>query len=57
MVASNEWFSDWTKTFTDPRLWAANVNRLTFNGRIIETGTDSCRLAHTQKQHLNARSR
>jgi len=57
VVASNEWFSDWTKTFTDPRLWAANVNRLTFNGRIIETGTDSCRLAHTQKQHLNARSR
>jgi len=31
----------WTKTFTDPRLCAAIVDRLTFNGTIIETGTDS----------------
>jgi hypothetical protein len=36
------------KTFTDPRLCAAIVDRLTFNGAIIETGTDSYRLAHTQ---------
>ena len=35
----------WTKTFTDPRLCAAIVNRLTFGGNIIETGTDSYRLA------------
>lgn len=34
-----------TKTFTDPRLCAAVVDRLTFNGTIIETGTDSYRLA------------
>ncbi|MBG6226766.1 DNA replication protein DnaC, partial [Arthrobacter sp. CAN_A2] len=40
-------FSGWTKTFTDPRLCAAIVDRLTFNGTIIETGTDSYRLAHT----------
>ncbi len=33
----------WTKTFTDPRLCAAIVNRLTFNSEIIETGTDSYR--------------
>jgi len=46
-IASNESFSGWTKTFTDPRLCAAIVDRLTFNGTIIETGTDSCRLAHT----------
>ncbi|KQN86629.1 hypothetical protein ASE96_13795 [Arthrobacter sp. Leaf69] len=46
----NESFSGWTKTFTDPRLCAAIVDRLTFNGAIIETGTDSYRLAHT-KQH------
>ncbi len=46
-IASNESFSGWTKTFTDPRLCAAIVDRLTFNGNIIETGTDSYRLAHS----------
>ncbi|MER5627361.1 ATP-binding protein [Streptosporangium sp. NPDC002544] len=35
--------SSWTKTFTDPRLCAAIVDRLTFGGNIIETGTDSYR--------------
>ena len=45
-IASNESFSGWTKTFTDPRRCAAIVDRLTFNGAIIETGTDSYRLAH-----------
>jgi DNA replication protein DnaC len=44
-IASNESFSGWTKTFTDPRLCAAIVDRLTFNGTIIETGTESYRLA------------
>ena len=34
--------------FTDPRLCAAIVDRLTFDGHIIETGTDSYRLAHTR---------
>ncbi|MGY3061416.1 hypothetical protein ACVWZD_005661 [Streptomyces sp. TE3672] len=29
-IASNESFSGWTKTFTDPRLCAATVDRLTF---------------------------
>jgi DNA replication protein DnaC len=46
-IACNKSFSGWTKTFTDPRLCAAIVDRLTFNGAIIETGTDSYRLAHT----------
>ncbi|MDQ0798748.1 hypothetical protein QF050_000387 [Arthrobacter sp. SLBN-112] len=50
-IASNESFSGWTKTFSDPRLCAAIVDRLTFNGTIIETGTDSYRLAHTIAQH------
>ncbi|WP_440103655.1 IS21-like element helper ATPase IstB [Streptosporangium sp. H16] len=50
-IASNETFSGWTKTFTDPRLCAAIVDRLTFGGTIIETGTDSYRLAHTKAQH------
>jgi len=46
-IASNESFSGWTKTFTDPRLCAAIVDRLTYGGNIIETGTDSYRLAAT----------
>jgi DNA replication protein DnaC len=47
-IASNESFSGWTKTFTDPRLCAAIVDRLTFGGNIIETGTASYRLAQTR---------
>ncbi|CAM5635356.1 ATPase AAA OS=Streptomyces aurantiogriseus OX=66870 GN=istB PE=4 SV=1 [Streptomyces aurantiogriseus] len=47
-IASNESFGGWTKTFTDPRLCAAIVDRLTFGGTIIETGTDSYRLASTR---------
>ncbi|MFJ7280985.1 IS21-like element helper ATPase IstB [Kitasatospora sp. NPDC098663] len=47
-IASNESFGGWTKTFTDPRLCAAIVDRLTFGGNIIETGTDSYRLATTR---------
>ena len=38
----------WTKTFTDPRLCAAIVDRLTFNATIIETGTESYRLARAK---------
>ena len=51
-IASNEAFSGWTKTFTDPRLCAAIVDRLTFGGNIIETGTESYRLAHAQQKNL-----
>lgn len=43
-VASNAAFSEWTTTFTDPRLCAAIVDRLTFQAHIITTGTDSYRL-------------
>ena len=49
-IASNDSFSGWAKTFTDPRLCAAIVDRLTFGGNIIETGTSSYRLAHARKQ-------
>lgn len=49
-IASNEPFSGWTKTFTDPRLCAAIVDRLTFGGTMLETGTDSYRLAQATKQ-------
>ena len=53
-IASNEPFSGWTKTFTDPRLCAAIVDRLTFAGQIIETGTASYRLAHARKRRTAA---
>lgn len=46
-VASNAPFSEWNRTFTDPRLCAAIVDRLTYNAHIIETGTESFRLLTT----------
>ena len=51
-IATNESFSGWTRTFIDPRLCAAIVDRLTFKGTIIETGTDSYRLAQSRHQYL-----
>jgi DNA replication protein DnaC len=56
-IASNDSFSGWTKTFTDARLCAAIVDRLTFGGNIIETGTTSYRLAHTKKTQSTSPSR
>ena len=53
-IASNEPFSGWTKTFTDPRLCAAIVDRLTYDATIIETGTTSYRLAHTRAGGANS---
>ena len=49
-VASNAPFSEWGRVFTDPRLVAAIVDRLTFNATIIETGTQSFRLASTKSR-------
>ncbi len=46
--ASNAPFSEWGHTFTDPRLAAAVVDRLTFRAHIIQTGTDSYRLRATR---------
>ena len=54
-IASNEAFSAWTKTFTDPRLCAAIVDRITFGATIIETGTESYRLAHSRSRHANSK--
>jgi len=56
-IASNESFSGSTKTFTDPRLCAAIVDRLTFGGNIVKTGVTSYRHAHTRAQGANAASR
>ncbi|WP_329602779.1 ATP-binding protein [Actinomadura soli] len=52
-IASNASFSEWGNTFSDPRLCAAIIDRLTFNGTIIETGSESYRLAHSKaRQNL-----
>jgi DNA replication protein DnaC len=48
-IASNAPFSEWKRTFTDPRLCTAIVDRLTYNGQIIETGSQSYRLAQTAR--------
>ena len=51
-IASNAAFSEWTSAFTDPRLCAAIVDRLTYDGHIITTGTSSYRLrATTARRH------
>lgn len=47
-IASNAPFSEWGRTFTDPRLAAAVVDRVTYNAHIIETGNDSYRLRATR---------
>nr|WP_279497817.1 ATP-binding protein [Actinomadura rubrisoli] len=47
-MASNEAFSGWARTFTDPRLCGAIVDRLTFGGTTMETDNDSHRLAQTR---------
>ncbi len=52
-IASNESFSGWTKTFTDPRLCAAIVDRLTFGSYIFETGTTSYRLPPARAQRAS----
>jgi hypothetical protein len=39
--ASNAPFSEWGKTFTDPRIAAEADDGLTFRGHSISTGTDS----------------
>jgi DNA replication protein DnaC len=49
-VASNAPFSEWGQTFTDPRLAAAIVDRLTFNALIVVTGSESYRLRATRSR-------
>jgi DNA replication protein DnaC len=44
MVATNLPFSEWNEIFSDPRLAGALVDRITFNSKIIETGSASFRL-------------
>ena len=52
-IESNSAFSEWAHTFTDPRLCAAIVGRLTFDASIIETGTESFRLRTTERRRTS----
>jgi hypothetical protein len=56
-AASNAPFSEWGQTFTDPRLAAAIVDRLTFNALIIQTGSESYRLRATRSARKGAAER
>ncbi|MFQ6332122.1 ATP-binding protein, partial [Nocardia sp. CWNU-33] len=42
-IVSNRSVAGWSQTFTDAGLRAAIIDRLTFGGNIIETGTHSYR--------------
>jgi DNA replication protein DnaC len=44
-IGTNLPFSEWGTVFPDPRLVAAIVDRITFNAHILETGSQSYRLA------------
>ena len=50
-VASNAAFSEWAAAFTDPRLCAAIVDRLTYDAHIITTGAGSYRLRTAAARH------
>jgi DNA replication protein DnaC len=54
-VASNAPFSEWAQAFTDPRLCAAIVDRLTYQAPIITTGTGSYRLRAATRRAAGAR--
>ena len=55
-VASNAPFSEWGRTFTDARLAAAMVDRLTFRAHILETGSASYRLRVSRAKKGAARA-
>ena len=50
-VGTNLPFSEWGSVFSDPRLVAAIVDRITFNAHILETGTASYRLRTSKTAH------
>lgn len=53
-IGSNLPFSEWGQIVADPRLIAAIVDRVTFNGHIIETGSESYRLRSTRAARTQA---
>jgi DNA replication protein DnaC len=55
-IASSAAFSEWTPTFTGPRPCAAIAGRLTSGARIIQAGSDSCRLRTAKARHQATRT-
>ena len=55
-IGSNLPFSEWGQVVTDPGLVAAIVDRVTFNGGIIETGSESFRLATTRAKRSRGKA-
>jgi DNA replication protein DnaC len=55
-IATNLPFSEWGTVISDPRLVAAIVDRITFNACILETGTQSYRLATSRTSSRRARA-
>lgn len=49
-IGTNLPFSEWGAIFSDPRLVAAIVDRVTFNAHILETGTSSYRLRTSKRR-------
>jgi hypothetical protein len=56
-VTSNEAFRGWSRTFTDPRLCAAIVDRPTSSAALSATGTKSYRLARSKANQTKQSSR
>lgn len=54
IVTTNLPFTEWTSVFPDPRLCRAIVDRLTYRAHIIETGSESQRMAETLKRRKEA---
>jgi DNA replication protein DnaC len=50
ILTTNLPFSEWTQVFTNPRLCAAVVDRITNRAHIIETGSESYRFRRTLEQ-------
>lgn len=48
--AEVDFADEWKQTFTDPRLYTAIVDRVTFNAHIVETDTQSYRFAQGQRK-------
>ncbi|WP_308434997.1 IS21-like element helper ATPase IstB [Nocardia jinanensis] len=47
-IVSNRDIANWSEIFPDPRLRAAIIDRLTFGGTIVRTGSRSYRRAHSR---------
>jgi len=56
VIGTNLPFSERGTVFTGPRLVAAIAGRVTCNARILQTGTQSCRLRTTKTGTARSRT-